>query len=125
MPFNYIGEYDNGYDYTWDDAVTYSGSLWIRTGEPNPGYPPYVGSPYWTLLVSAGEQGPTGPAGADGVMGVDGATGPTGPSGLLTATSPIVYNDISKDVSLDQSALEDILDIIYIRIDGIIDGGTP
>jgi hypothetical protein len=36
-----------------------------------------------------------------------------------------VYNDTSKDVSLDEDALEDILDIIYIRLDGVIDGGTP
>jgi hypothetical protein len=36
-----------------------------------------------------------------------------------------VYNDTSKDVSLNQVALELLLDYTYIRIDGSIDGGTP
>jgi hypothetical protein len=35
-----------------------------------------------------------------------------------------VYNGTTKDVSLDQAALESILDLVYIRIDGTIDGGT-
>lgn len=49
-PANYIGEYDNGYDYQVGDICsTNSGSeFWLRTGEPNTGYPPYEGSPYWT-----------------------------------------------------------------------------
>jgi hypothetical protein len=59
-----------------------------------------------------------GPTGSQGIQG------PTGPSGLLTATSPIVYNNTTKNVSLSQSELEDILDFVYIRIDGTIDGGT-
>jgi hypothetical protein len=60
-----------------------------------------------------------GPTGSQGIQG------PTGPSGLLTATSPIVYNGTTKNVSLSQPALEIILDEIYLRIDGSIDGGTP
>jgi hypothetical protein len=36
-----------------------------------------------------------------------------------------VYNGTSKDVSLNQSALESILDHVYIRIDGTVDGGMP
>jgi hypothetical protein len=36
-----------------------------------------------------------------------------------------VYNGTSKDVSLSQTALEALLDLVYIRIDGTIDGGTP
>ena len=49
--WKYKGAYNNGLDYAPDDVVTYDTSLWIRIGEPNPGYPPYVGSPYWQLLA--------------------------------------------------------------------------
>lgn len=49
--WKYKGEYNNGLDYAPDDVVTYATSLWIRIGEPNPGYAPYVGSPYWQLLA--------------------------------------------------------------------------
>jgi hypothetical protein len=54
-----------------------------------------------------------------------GVTGPTGSSGIVTATSPIVYNSGSQTISLDQESLEAILDLVYIRIDGTIDGGLP
>lgn len=60
QPFYYQGEYDNGADYAIGDAVTYLGSLWYRSGEPNPGYPPGPGSPYWTLLVEKGSTGDKG-----------------------------------------------------------------
>lgn len=52
-PANYVGEYDNGYDYQLNDiASTGNGTeYWLRTGEPNTGYPPYVGSPYWTAYT--------------------------------------------------------------------------
>lgn len=60
QPFYYQGEYDNGADYAIGDAVTYLGSLWYRSGEPNPGYPPGSGSPYWTLLVEKGSTGDKG-----------------------------------------------------------------
>lgn len=49
--WKYKGAYDNGADYAIDDVVTYATSLWIRIGEPNPGYAPYEGSPYWQLLA--------------------------------------------------------------------------
>jgi len=49
--WKYKGAYDNGADYAIDDVVTYDTSLWIRIGEPNPGYAPYVGSPYWQILA--------------------------------------------------------------------------
>lgn len=50
-PTGYIGEYDNGYDYQVGDICsTNSGStFWIRVGEPNTGYLPFEGSPYWNL----------------------------------------------------------------------------
>jgi hypothetical protein len=49
-PPNYIGEYDNGYDYQLNDICSTGNQAqyWIRTGEPNQGYPPFPGSPYWT-----------------------------------------------------------------------------
>jgi hypothetical protein len=49
--WKYKGAYNNGLDYAPDDVVTYDTSLWIRIGEPNPGYVPYVGSAYWQLLA--------------------------------------------------------------------------
>jgi hypothetical protein len=49
-PAGYIGEYDNGYDYQVGDICStgLQSQYWIRTGEPNTGYPPFPGSPYWT-----------------------------------------------------------------------------
>lgn len=49
-PTGYIGEYDNGYDYQVGNICSTGNQseYWIRTGEPNQGYPPYVGSPYWS-----------------------------------------------------------------------------
>ena len=41
----YLGEYNDGFDYTYGDVVIYGGLLYIRVGEPNTGYPP--GSSYW------------------------------------------------------------------------------
>lgn len=71
---NVVGEYDNFYDYQIDDAVTFNGSLYIRTGEPNTGYPP-TDTNYWKLIVSKGDQGIQGPQGADGYQGIDGEPG--------------------------------------------------
>ena len=42
---DYRGPYDNGGDYSPGQVVSFNGSLYIRTGEPNPGYPP--GTSYW------------------------------------------------------------------------------
>ena len=47
-PVDYLGAYDNGADYFPGQVVSYNGALYIRTGEPNPGYPP-PGS-YWTVF---------------------------------------------------------------------------
>ncbi len=106
MPFNYVGAYDNGADYYPGTVVSYAGTLWIRTGEPNPGYPP--GGIYWdTFLAGAtgstgatgpqgdtGPMGPTGPTGEQGLTGLvgdqgpQGEIGPTGPQGELGPTGP-------------------------------------
>ena len=42
---DYRGPYDNGGDYYPGQVVLYNSALYIRTGEPNPGYPP--GTSYW------------------------------------------------------------------------------
>jgi len=47
-PADYRGLYDNGADYWPGQVVSYNGELYIRTGEPNPGYPP--GSSYWAAF---------------------------------------------------------------------------
>jgi hypothetical protein len=47
-PADYQGAYDNGADYYPGQIVSFNGELYIRTGEPNPGYPP-PGS-YWAVF---------------------------------------------------------------------------
>jgi hypothetical protein len=47
-PVDYQGAYNNGADYFPGQVVSYNGELYIRIGEPNPGYPP-PGS-YWAAF---------------------------------------------------------------------------
>jgi hypothetical protein len=47
-PVDYQGVYNNGADYSLGQVVSYNGELYIRIGEPNPGYPP-PGS-YWAVF---------------------------------------------------------------------------
>jgi hypothetical protein len=47
-PVDYQGVYNNGADYFPGQVVTFNGELYIRIGEPNPGYPP-PGS-YWAAF---------------------------------------------------------------------------
>jgi hypothetical protein len=70
---NLIGEYDNGYDYQIDDVVTFNGSLYLRVGEPNVGFPP-TDTDYWLLILAKGQ---------DGEDGLDGPQGPQGLPGLV------------------------------------------
>lgn len=56
--WNFIGEYDNGADYSPGDLVTYNGGTYYRVGEPNPGYPP--GTEYWTTIAEPGADGADG-----------------------------------------------------------------
>jgi hypothetical protein len=51
QPVDYRGAYDNGGDYYPGQVVSYNGALYIRTGEPNPGYPP--GTSYWAAFDPA------------------------------------------------------------------------
>jgi len=65
VPVNFLGDYNNGLDYTYNDVVTYTdGRLYKRVSNPNnPGYPPghfswalfsaTTGSPAYDLWVSA------------------------------------------------------------------------
>jgi hypothetical protein len=48
---NYLGAYDNGGDYYPGQVVSYNGALYVRIGEPNPGYPP--GTSYWAAFDPA------------------------------------------------------------------------
>lgn len=48
QPVDYRGAYDNGGDYYPGQVVTFNGELYVRIGEPNPGYPP--GTSYWALF---------------------------------------------------------------------------
>jgi len=47
-PVDYRGLYNNGADYFPGQVVSFNGELYIRIGEPNPGYPP-PGS-YWAAF---------------------------------------------------------------------------
>jgi hypothetical protein len=47
-PVDYQGAYNNGADYFPGQVVSHNGELYIRIGEPNPGYPP-PGS-YWAAF---------------------------------------------------------------------------
>jgi hypothetical protein len=48
---NYLGAYDNGGDYYPGQVVSFNGALYVRIGEPNPGYPP--GTSYWAAFDPA------------------------------------------------------------------------
>jgi hypothetical protein len=50
-PVDYRGTYDNGADYYPGQVVSFNGALYVRIGEPNPGYPP--GSSYWAAFDPA------------------------------------------------------------------------
>lgn len=120
------GTWSNTTDYVNNDAVYYSNSSWFASGNPPVGEVPSLSSTYWFPLAlqgatgatgpqgiqgETGPQGPTGPAGPTGATGATGPQGPQGESGVVSATSPIVYNSTTKDISLNLNAL-------------IIDGGT-
>ncbi len=85
LPWTLIGVYDNGASYNINDAVTYEGGFYYRTGNPlNPGYPPTPGSinESWTPVADRGAEGPAGADGVDGADGAPGADGADGADGL-------------------------------------------
>jgi hypothetical protein len=54
-PVDYRGLYNNGADYLPGQVVSFNGELYIRIGEPNPGYPP-PGS-YWAVFDPSASPG--------------------------------------------------------------------
>lgn len=48
---------------------------------------------------------PAGPAGPQGPQGDPGPQGPQGPAGVVSATAPIIYDSLTQNISIDQSAL--------------------
>lgn len=64
--WNFLGEYNNGADYSPGDVVTYAGGTYYRIGEPNPGYPP--GTSYWTTIAEPGTDGSDGANGSPGLV---------------------------------------------------------
>jgi hypothetical protein len=63
--WNFLGEYNNGEDYSLGDVVTYNGGTYYRVGEPNPGYPP--GTSYWTTIAEPGLDGADGESATLGI----------------------------------------------------------
>jgi hypothetical protein len=63
----------------------------------------------------AGPQGPQGIQGEVGPQGPQGEMGPQGPSGVASATSPILYDALTQDVSLDLLALKESLGLPTAR----------
>jgi microcystin-dependent protein/3D (Asp-Asp-Asp) domain-containing protein len=65
--------------------------------------------------------GPTGPTGATGAAGPTGAQGPVGDIGNLNATSPIIFDSETANISFDSSSfatvesLEDFATIEYVE----------
>jgi hypothetical protein len=113
--WNFTGAWENGIDYAPGDLVEFEGSSYYTpTGVFSSYSPPGYG---WVLVSSKGDAGEPGVAGADGINGADGAQGPEGPagpqgeqgtpgeSGLLTVSSPLVYEVETKSLSLDEDAL--------------------
>lgn len=90
--WNFLGEYDNGYDYNIGDVVTYAGGTWYRILPPNTGYPP--GTEYWTPIALPGIQGTEGVQGVQGLEGLQGVQGTEGIQGYTGATGAQGTNGI-------------------------------
>jgi hypothetical protein len=80
----WMGDWQNGVSYAIGDIVQFQGSAYIAeqatSGTENP-----TNATYWSLVVSAGAEGPQGPPGATGAVGPQ---GPQGPIGLTGDTGP-------------------------------------
>jgi len=105
--WNFLGEYDNGADYSPGDLVTYAGGTYYRIGEPNPGYPP--GTSYWTTIAEPGEDGADGVDAtplSEEIFAVSGGTLGTQPtfngaplfSGSYVIHGPLVHFQIQVDM---------------------------
>ncbi len=85
----YQGTYSSVGNYALGDVVLFSGASWVSLVAANVGQTPGVGSAYWGVLTSQGQQGVAGPMGATGVVGPagpQGLVGPAGPQGIAGPT---------------------------------------
>jgi hypothetical protein len=107
--WNFIGEYDNGADYSPGDLVTYNGGTYYRVGEPNPGYPP--GTSYWTTIAEPGADGANG---EDAILPQDLGTidSPTFSKITLTSNGAIDNITIGDDVLIGDGNIANNLVIV-------------
>ena len=133
VPFTIVGEYNNGLDYTYGDAVYYQGGLYVRTSNPNnPGYAPSPGTiNSWTPIAEKGSTGATGPTGATstvpgptgvGITGPTGATGaastvpgPTGPAGATGAAGSWSDAQTIRTITTNSLASTDVGKIVEVN----------
>lgn len=102
---------DGGHLWFWD------GTQWVDAGQISgpqgpigPTGPTGADSTVTGPTGPQGEIGPTGPTGADstvpGPTGPQGEIGPTGPDGVVSATAPVTYDSVSKNIALDPISSE-------------------
>lgn len=105
--WNFLGEYDNGADYSVGDVVTFAGGTYYRIGEANPGYAP--GTEYWTTIAEPGADGADGEDAevvSEISFTVNGGTTGNQPtfdgtplfSGSYVKTGPLVFFQIQVDM---------------------------
>lgn len=99
--WNYTGEYNNGAEYAVGDIATYAGSLWYRSDSNggNVGDVPGLGSSFWDLLSSKGDQGLQGEQGIQGLQG---------PQGEPTDITDLEQNRLYSQVIYVNNSVEDI-----------------
>jgi hypothetical protein len=73
-----------------DDIYSLSDRSWKWTGV------------VWESVAGLGPTGPIGPAGAQGEQGEQGIQGEVG---IVNATSPLLYDQQTRTISIDESAL--------------------
>lgn len=88
-------------DYVKGDIVVYGGECWYSNGNISVNQPPGVGD--WTKIAAKGDTGEEGPQGNPGQTGPAGADGATGPSGVAFADSPLLYDSLTKTVSIQKA----------------------
>lgn len=64
---------------------------------------------------ATGAQGPTGATGATGATGPAGATGPMGPTGIITASSPLIYDSFNRSIALDLDNFDHLGGLKYLQ----------
>lgn len=67
---------------------------------------------------ATGAQGPAGSNGATGATGATGpagATGPMGPTGLISASSPLIYDSFNRSIALDLDNFDHLGTLKYLQ----------